>query len=368
VTTLPGLEHHPHARAMLVPALPPTGRPSHAYLFRGPAGTGKRSVARAFAAALLADGAEDPAGAGERALRGSHPDLSWVIPSGAAEMLVSDIDEPVVAAAARTPFESARRVFVIERAETMGDATANRLLKTLEEPAEYAHLILLTDRPDDLLPTISSRCQHVRFDPLPIARLAGRLEALGAPPATAEACARLSLGDGERAAALALGGGAELRQAAERLARAALAGELSGRPWLGLLELSQAAGERAAAALAEPHADQLELTARSERRRIEREQGEQAKRTQRRAGTEALDRGLALVGLWYRDVAVILAGAPGLIHAVDRRTELEADAAGRHPAELRRGLELVEDTRARMALNVTEELALEALAYRIADR
>jgi DNA polymerase-3 subunit delta' len=281
-------------------------------------------------------------------------------------MRVSDIDEPVVAAAARTPFESARRVFVIERAETMGDATANRLLKTLEEPPEYAHLILLTDRPDDLLATISSRCQHVRFDPLPIAQVAARLEALGTGPLSAEACARLSLGDGERAAALAVGG-AGLRAAAELLARSALAGRLDERPWLGLLELSREAGERAASELAERHAEELEFSARADRRRLEREQGEQAKRTQRRASAGALDRGLALVGLWYRDLTVLAAGASELIHAVDRRAELEADAAASEAATVRRALELVEETRARMALNVTEELALEALAYRIAE-
>ena len=63
-----------------------------------------------------------------------HPDLTWVAPSGAAEMLVADIEEPVVAAATRTPFEARRRVFVIERAETMNDQAANRMLKTLEEP------------------------------------------------------------------------------------------------------------------------------------------------------------------------------------------------------------------------------------------
>jgi DNA polymerase-3 subunit delta' len=353
---------------MLIPALPPDGRPSHAYLFRGPAGTGKRTAARAFAAALLADGAHDAAGAAERVQRGSHPDLTWVAPSGAAEMLVSDIDEPVVAAAARTPFESTRRVFVIERAETMGDATANRLLKTLEEPPEYAHLILLTDRPDDLLPTISSRCQHVRFDPLPTAELAAGLEAGGTPADEAQACARLSLGDGQRARQLAGDGGVELRAAAERLARAALTGALGERPWLGLLELARSAGERAAAASGERHAEELELAARSERRRLEREQGEREKRAQRRAATATLDRGLALVGLWYRDVAVILAGAPELIYAVDRRAELEADAGGggRDQRQLRARVELVEDTRARMALNVTEELALEALAYRLA--
>ena len=282
-------------------------------------------------------------------------------------MLVSDIDEPVVAAATRTPFESTRRVFVIERAETMGDATANRLLKTLEEPADFAHLILLTDRPDDLLPTISSRCQHVRFDPLPTAQLTARLVALGADPLTAEACARLAMGDGERAASLARGEGPKLRAAAERLARAALAGELGERPWLGLLDLARAAGERAAGALEDRQAQELELAAKADRRRIEREQAERAKRAQRRASTDALDRGLALVGLWYRDLAVLEAGAPELIHAVDRRAELARDAAHATAAELRRALELVEETRARMALNVTEELALEALAYRIAD-
>src|SRR5258705_6172080 len=100
--SLPGTDRHPHARAVLGGGLPPEGRPSHAYLFHGPAGAGKREVARAFAAALLADGAPDPVSAAERVQHGVHPDLTWVTPSGAAEMLVGDIDEPVVAAAART--------------------------------------------------------------------------------------------------------------------------------------------------------------------------------------------------------------------------------------------------------------------------
>src|SRR5204863_9274777 len=86
--TLPGLEHHPHARAVLEPALAPGATPSHAYLFHGPAGTGKRTVARALAAHLLAQGAADPDSARERVQRGSHPDLTWVTPSGAHELLV----------------------------------------------------------------------------------------------------------------------------------------------------------------------------------------------------------------------------------------------------------------------------------------
>jgi DNA polymerase-3 subunit delta' len=365
-TDLPGLEHHPHARAVLRGALPPDGFASHAYLFRGPAGTGKRTVARAFAAVLLADGSTDPAGAAERVMRGCHPDLSWISPSGAAEMLVSDIDEPVVAAAGRTPFESSRRVFVIEQAETMNDATANRMLKTLEEPPSYAHLILLTDRPGDLLATISSRCQDVRFDALPESELAARLEREGATADTALACARLSLGDGHRARALAAGEGQSLRRAAEKLAGSALAGRLEHRPWVELLDLCKATGDRVAAELSDAGAAELELTGRGERRRIEREQAERAKRAHRRALAATLDLGLAVAGLWYRDLYVTLEGAPDLVLAVDRRPELADQATGHAPATLRLALELVDDTRSRMALNVTEELALEALAYRIA--
>src|SRR5436305_10809116 len=126
---LEGLDAHPHARALLGSVLGGAHPPSHAYLFHGPPGTGKRTIARAFAAALLAHGAADPEAVAERVARGSHPDLTWVTPSGAAEMLVSDIDEAVVAAAARTPFEAARRVVVIEDADAPHQPAANRLPK-----------------------------------------------------------------------------------------------------------------------------------------------------------------------------------------------------------------------------------------------
>jgi DNA polymerase-3 subunit delta' len=363
--TLPGIDDHPHARAVLLPALPP-GEASHAYLFHGPAGAGKRAVARAFAAALLCDGAEDPVAAAERVARGAHPDLTWVTPSGAAEMLVADIDEPVVAAAARTPFEARRRVFVIERAETMHDATANRLLKTLEEPPAFVHLILTTSRPGEVLPTVASRCQLVRFEAPSAARLAERLQAEGVDPATAAACGRLALGDGERAVALALGDGPALRAAAQDFAVGALRGELAQRPWLALLELAKRAGERSTGELEERHRDELEFVARSERARHEREHAERVKRAQRRGSATTLDIGLGLVELWYRDAAMVLEGAPELVHATDRIAELQASAAGRTPRALHRALELVVDTRERLALNVTEELALEALAYRLA--
>src|ERR687896_678381 len=143
------LDQHPHAAAVLGAAL--DGRPAHAYLLHGPAGTGKRAAARDFAAALLSRGAGDPDSARTRVQHGAHPDLTWVAPSGAHEMLRRDVQEAVVSAAAHTPFESGHRVFVLERADTMNDEAANALLKTLEEPAPYVVLLLLTDNPSPVL-------------------------------------------------------------------------------------------------------------------------------------------------------------------------------------------------------------------------
>jgi DNA polymerase-3 subunit delta' len=363
VLLLPGIDAHPHARAVLGAALPPDGAPSHAYLFHGPHGAGKRTIARAFAAALLADGSQDPAAAAERARRGSHPDLTWVAPSGAAEMLVSDIEEPVVAAAARTPFESRRRVFVIESVERMNEQAANRMLKTLEEPPRFAHLLLLSDRREDVLATIASRCQHVRFDPLAPARIAELLHGVSAE--TAQACARLSLGDAGQARALASEEGERVRASAEGFVRSAIAGTTAKRAWLELLDLAKTAGALASERAREHTADELELLPARERKRHQREALESARRGERRERTRALDLALGLVELWLRDLLCLCEGAPELLYAVDRRAELEQDARGRDGAALRRAVELAADARLSLSLNVSEELALEALSYRL---
>jgi DNA polymerase III subunit delta' len=362
---LAGTEPHPHARAVLGAALPPHGRASHAYLFHGPSGSGKRAVAQAFAAELLADGAPDPDGVRARVGRRAHPDLTWVTPSGAHELLTGDIDEPVVAAASHTPFEARRRVFVIERVDTMNDEAANRMLKTLEEPAAFVHLILLTDRPAEVLETIASRCQPVRFDPPAPGQLAAALVSEGVAAETADACARLALGDGGRARILATGDGPALREAAERLARAALAGDVGAKPWRDLIAGAGRQGAAAAQGLEAAFADELELLAKRDRRRLASEHAERLKRTERRVRTAALDLGLLLAGQWFRDVCCLVLDAPELVHATDRLDALAQDAPGRDPAALRAAIELVEDTRKRLILNVTEELALEALAYRL---
>jgi DNA polymerase III subunit delta' len=360
--TVSVLEAHPHAAAVLGAAL--RDRPSHAYLFHGPAGSGKREAAREFAAELLSRDAPDPENARARALAGAHPDLTWVAPSGAHIMLRGDVDQSVVAASSHTPFESAWRVFVLERADTMDDPAANTLLKTLEEPPSYVVLILLTDRPTQVLPTITSRCQGVRFDAPPPGRLAERLEAQGVDPGTAGACARLSLGDGERALALALGDGPALRARAEAFARAALDREVGKvKPWTEVLAAARTAGDAAQAELEQALATELEYLPKKEHRRKQTEFTERARRAARRAETGALDHALQLVGLWFRDLACIAADAEELVLASDRLGALRAGARDAHA--LHAALELVEDTRARLPFNVSYDLALQALAYRL---
>jgi DNA polymerase III subunit delta' len=359
------LERHAHARAVLAPVIGGQAEPSHAYLFHGPGGAGKRSAARALAAELLAAGSPEPEGAKARARAGSHPDLTWVVPSGAHEILVSDIDQPVVAAASRTPFEGARRVFVIERVDELGDEAANRMLKTLEEPPGFVHLLLLTDRLTEVLPTISSRCQLVRFDAPSLARVASQLEGGGVAAETASALARISLGAPDRARALASSEGAALRAAAEDFARAALSGrEWDHRPWLDLLAAARARGEAVRGELEERAKAELELYPRRERRRVETEWTERIRRARRRAETGALDAALQMVALWYADLAALSWGADELVRHSDRLDALRADL-GPKPERLVEAVELVEETRRRFVLNVSEELALEALASRL---
>lgn len=362
------LDRHAHARAVLAPVLSGQLQPSHAYLFYGPGGAGKRAAARAVAAELLASGSSEPEGARARVRSGSHPDLTWVVPSGAHEILVSDIDQPVVAAASKTPFEAARRVFVIERVDELGDEAANRMLKTLEEPSAYVHLLLLTDRLTEVLPTISSRCQLVRFDAPAMEEVARQLDDLGVSPDTGLALARIALGDPTAARALASPEGLALRGAAEAFARSALGEEAwDRRAWEDILAAARAGGEAVQAELQERAQEEIELYPARERRRVQTEWTERIRRARRRAETGALDLALQVAALWYADLAALSWGAEELVRHSDRLAELRSDL-GPEPRRLIEAVELVEETRRRFVLNVSEELALEALASRLARR
>ena len=365
---LAGTAEHPHARMVLGAAI--DGAPSHAYLFHGPPGTGKRTAARAFAAELLAEGSDDPDSVRRRVGTGSHPDLTWVTPTGAHVMRVEDVAEPVVIAAGKTPFESSRRVFVLERVEEMNDEVANRMLKTLEEPPPYAHLVLLTEAPGRVLDTVRSRCQHVRFDPLPAERIAETLEAEGVASGRAKACGRLALGNATRARWLASDEGSALRESSEQIVRAALADELRGpgapESWRALLGIAEERGAEAEAEAASKAEERLELEPRGrDRSALERELAEASKRAGRRARTAVLDLGLELAGLSFRDLVCAVEGAPEAVLGSDRINGLAETARGREPRRLREAFERCEETRRSLDLNVNEELALTALSVRL---
>jgi DNA polymerase-3 subunit delta' len=256
---------------------------------------------------------------------------------------------------------------VIERVDELGDEAANRMLKTLEEPASFVHLILVTDRIADVLPTIRSRCLLVRFEPASADSVAAEIAAGGASPDTALACARLALGDADRARELASEPGRALRDAGERFARSPLADNSDGPPpWEALLSAARVRGDAVSAELGQAEAADLELYPRRERKRAESVWADRIRRTRRRAETATLDLGLQVASLWYADLLAGTLGAGDLIRNVDRRDALSADA-GVSAAKLVRAIELVEDTRVRFMLNVGEELACEALAYRLQD-
>lgn len=143
---------------------------SHAYMICGPAGTGKRTLARLMAAALVCTHpGEKPCGqcsACKKALGGIHPDIITVGPlEGKREILVDQVRQVRTDAYIR-PNEAERKVYILCQAQTMNPSAQNSLLKLLEEGPAYGAFLLLTDNPGALLPTIRSRCERLTLAPV----------------------------------------------------------------------------------------------------------------------------------------------------------------------------------------------------------
>ena len=147
-----------------------SGRLAHAYLFIGPEGVGKRLTALTLAKAL---NCQSPPAEGESCERCSsclkvnssnHADVILVEPAG--EVLKIDQVRELQRRLRYRPLEGGKRVCILDSADRLNDAASNALLKTLEEPPAETHLFLITSRPHQLLPTILSRCQWVKFRPL----------------------------------------------------------------------------------------------------------------------------------------------------------------------------------------------------------
>ena len=145
---------------------------SHAYLFAGGEGMGKKLMANTFAKGLeCEDEKEKPCGrcSSCRVFESrNHPDVLYVTPSGGKKSIgVEDIRRQVVEEASLKPYRYAYKVFVIDQADTMTVQAQNALLKTLEEPPAYCVFLLLARNMDKLLDTVLSRCVVVKLRPLP---------------------------------------------------------------------------------------------------------------------------------------------------------------------------------------------------------
>lgn len=170
---------------------------THAYLFAGPVGTGKKSVARLCAMTALCRGEHRPCGVCgpcRRVLAETHPDVHVLRPAaGKREIAVGQMRELLKEADVHT-FEDGVKVFLIPEAEKMNAASQNTLLKTLEEPASNTVFLLTTVHLSALLPTVVSRCRLIRFHPLTDEETAARLRALGVPEEQVGVRARIAEG------------------------------------------------------------------------------------------------------------------------------------------------------------------------------
>lgn len=149
------------------------GSISHSYLFEGDEGLGKKMTAEAFAKTLLCkEQKEEPCNQCSSCIkfdRGNHPDLKVIEPE---KGLIKKGDvEALIKSVVTAPFESSRKVFIIDDCHKMNREAMNSLLKTLEEPPGYIVIILITSNPNNLLPTILSRAMSIKFYPIETAKI-----------------------------------------------------------------------------------------------------------------------------------------------------------------------------------------------------
>jgi len=341
------------------------GRVGHAYLFAGPEGVGRELAARALAAALnCPEGGCGTCGVCARIARGAHPDV-WEIHAQGEQILVEQVRE-VRQAAYRSPVEGRAKVFVLQAAHRLNPSAANALLKVLEEPPSDVVFVLVSGSPEDLLPTLVSRCRRVDFFPLgpgDVARIL--VEQHDADPGEAEAAART--GGNVARALLFL---KDASAAARRARHVEIPGRLvKGGPWdaVAIAAEIEAEAEAARDALAARQKDELATyldsfgdargTATARKRMEDRH-----KRELRRAETVAFDSALADVASFYRDALLLGAGAPPevLVNA-EMRDRLGRAAAAVDRAWLVKALGAIEQTRRALQRSAQPLLALEAL-------
>ncbi len=343
------------------------GGDSGSFLFTGPQGCGKTTTAWALAAAVscLAP-STDPydactqCDACKRLSRGVNPEVSLVQPAGDQTQIWQFWDREgkprgiLQHALPYSPSIGRKRVFIVERADTLTEGAANSLLKVLEEPPPYVMFILLAPHAGRVLPTILSRCRLVRFGAMPVADLARWLVDRHAV-ATERASTLAALAQGCVGTALSL---ASSKTAYSEIGVCTDAGmALLSASGLGVLRcaegLRQAAkglkflGDDPAAAVGAAVAE--------------------ADNTKERAGRRQMGAALDLVAVVARDaLALCLVGPGASIVNEERRSGIMAMADRRLPQEWIAAIDQIAIARRRVDMNANPAILTDALAVTLA--
>lgn len=363
------------------PDAPTSGAMTHAWLFTGPPGAGRATVARAFAAALQclspdrALGGVPGCGHCEgchTALLGSHADVE-IVRTDQLSLGVREIRD-LVRRAQLAPAGGRWQVIVMEDADRLTEGAGNVLLKAVEEPAPRTVWLLCAPSVEDVLPTIRSRCRHLVLRTPPVAAVADLLVRRdGVEPARAHAAALAAGGDIGRARRLATDELARERRAT--VLRLPLRVADLGDCLRAAQELVDTAAEDAKQRAEEVDAKETEalraaLGASEGRgggrlprgtagavKELQDRQKRRATRTQR----DALDVALTDLAGFYRDVLAHQLGATTGMRCEDQRDAVERVAAGSRPEATLRRIEAVLECREALDRNVAPLLAVEAM-------
>jgi len=360
-----------HVIDVLEQALHDPDAMTHAWLFTGPPGSGRSVAAVAFAKALTCR----ERGCGQcqhcrTAMAGGNPDIEVVRTEGLS-IKVDEVRE-LVARSAWAPSTSGWRVVVLEDADRLTETAGNALLKAIEEPGERTVWLLCAPAIDDVLPTIRSRCRHLRLRTPSTDAVARVLrERFDVDAAMATYAARASQGHIGRARWLATDENAR----AHRRDIMQLPARLTdiGAAMAAAADLVESATAEAKAISADRDGAEMEALQRAwgqgatgrglptgaskAFKDLEREQKSRATRATR----DAIDRALIDLSTFYRDVLLVQQDAEVDLINEDHRPDITAIAHRTTPESTLTRLEAIVEARAAIQMNVAPLLAIEAM-------
>lgn len=302
---------------------------SHAYILNGQRGSGKKLLAKLFAMTLQCEsGKSEPCGECRSCLQaqsGNHPDIITVTHEKPASIGVDDVREQINGDIMIKPYSSPYKIYIVPEADLMTEQAQNAILKTIEEPPEYAVIFLLTENADSLLATIRSRCVMLKLRNIKNKLVKKYLmEQMQVPDYQAELCAAFAQGNIGRAIMLAKSEHFnEIKDEATKLMK-----------YLDEMELHEIVG-----AIKEIQKYKLEVT-------------------------DYLD----IMTSWYRDVLLYKAtkDVDGLVFG-DQLKFIKAKAAKSSYEGLEKILDSIEKAKARLKANVNFDLTMELLLLTIKE-